>query len=640
MGIYQYGQLNTSALGRPDKYVQIIPPQLTILNGVPTNFAGIVGSASWGPVNSPVTFSGVTDGTQAFGPLNARTYDLMTAANVAALQGNAANYVGVRVTDGTDTAATGTVGNAGALGFWQALANAINTGSGTPRGPSNIIVATATATGLTLTARYTGSLGAQIKVSLAAGAAANSYRVVVNMPGQIPEIFDNLGAAQVTPAPVQATGSITFTTNPTASSAVTIGGTAVTFVASNPTGNQVLIGASTAATLANLLTFLQLSADTNLVKFTYGLASLVLNVTARYGGVQGNALTIATTVAGATVSGATLTGGSGFDQPALTTAQLTGGTDGASSITPAIMLGSDVTPRTGMYALRGTRVSVAMLADVTDITTFATQQAFGQGVGQIQGEGIYMVVARPPGDTIAAAIAAKQSAGLDTAWLKIMFGDWITFNDTYNGVQRKVSPQGFALGRLANLSPHLTSLNKAILGVVSTEKTAANQIYSDAELDLLSLNGFDVITNPVPAGNFFGMRTGRNASSNAGIHSDNYPRLTDYIAVTINNGIGRYVGELQSQQPNDPTRIKVKATIEAFLQNMKDINGPGNVGMIDDFQVVLDLTNNTPNLIRAGYMIGYVKVLYLAVVEYFVLNLEGGQTVVITRQNQPPLLAA
>ena len=55
MPIVQQGAINTTALVVPDLYVQIVPPQTLLLNGVPTDILGIVGSASWGPVGQPVT---------------------------------------------------------------------------------------------------------------------------------------------------------------------------------------------------------------------------------------------------------------------------------------------------------------------------------------------------------------------------------------------------------------------------------------------------------------------------------------------------------------------------------------------------------------------------------------------------------
>ena len=54
MPIVQQGSINTTALVVPDLYVQIVPPQNLLLNGVPTDIVGVVGSASWGPVGQPV----------------------------------------------------------------------------------------------------------------------------------------------------------------------------------------------------------------------------------------------------------------------------------------------------------------------------------------------------------------------------------------------------------------------------------------------------------------------------------------------------------------------------------------------------------------------------------------------------------
>ena len=106
-----------------------------------------------------------------------------------------------------------------------------------------------------------------------------------------------------------ATGSITFTANPLAGTTIVLNGTTWTFVSSSPTGNQLPIGATLASTLAAAVPTLQASADTNTKSFSYSASATVLNLTAVVGGTGGNALTIATTVAGATASGPTLSGG-------------------------------------------------------------------------------------------------------------------------------------------------------------------------------------------------------------------------------------------------------------------------------------------------------------------------------------------
>lgn len=110
-----------------------------------------------------------------------------------------------------------------------------------------------------------------------------------------------------------ASGSVTYSTNPSASATVTIGGTVVTFVTSLTTGNQILIGATLSATLANAVTFLNQSTDTNISKATYSVnqAGTALQILFKTAGTIGNSFTLAASVG--TTSGATLSGGSGTD---------------------------------------------------------------------------------------------------------------------------------------------------------------------------------------------------------------------------------------------------------------------------------------------------------------------------------------
>ncbi len=110
-----------------------------------------------------------------------------------------------------------------------------------------------------------------------------------------------------------AVGRFTLTANPANNDTITLNGTTVTFITGVPTGNQVAIGGSVAATLANLLTFLNTSQDVQILKFTYSVVGNVLALAAAVAGASGNALTIAKTSANITVSGATLAGAVGTD---------------------------------------------------------------------------------------------------------------------------------------------------------------------------------------------------------------------------------------------------------------------------------------------------------------------------------------
>src|ERR1700761_181619 len=119
MPIIQQGSVNTTALVVPDLYVQIVPPQNLVLNGVPTDIVGVVGTASWGPVDQPVIVGSMADYASSFGPIIARTGDMATQVATAVQQG-AQNFRCVRVTDGTDAAAVipfGGMGTQTAISF-------------------------------------------------------------------------------------------------------------------------------------------------------------------------------------------------------------------------------------------------------------------------------------------------------------------------------------------------------------------------------------------------------------------------------------------------------------------------------------------------------------------------------------------
>ncbi|HCA26555.1 MAG TPA: phage tail protein, partial [Betaproteobacteria bacterium] len=311
------------------------------------------------------------------------------------------------------------------------------------------------------------------------------------------------------------------------------------------------------------------------------------------------------------------------DAPALATQTLAGGADGAATITGATLVGSDITPRSGMYALRGTLASIAMLTDCDDASTWSLQVAFGLS------EGVYMVATGPVGDTISNAIAAKSTAGVDSYAMKLLFGDWCYFNDTVNGQIRLISPQGFAAGRLANLSPERSSLNKPLYGIVGTEKSSQNLTYSTAELGQLAQAGIDVIANPAPYGNVYAVRIGHNTSSNAVTNGDNYTRMTNYIAYTLNSGMGKFIGQLQSET----IRRNAAATISSFLANMEQQGMIGSVNGGSAYSVQIDAANNPMSRVALGYLQADVKVIYLSVIEKFLINVEGGQSVQISRQS-------
>lgn len=514
--IVQQGAVNTTALTVPDLYVQIVPPQTLLLNGVPTNVLGVVGTASWGPVGQAVTVGSVADYVRAFGPIKARKYDAGTQVATAALQGANAFKI-VRVTDGTEVKATATV----------------------------------LTTCLTVTAVYPGTFGNSITVATGPGSKSSTFKAVISAPGQQPEVYDNIAG----------TGNDVW----------------VNMAAAINTGNGVLRGPS------------------QLVTATAGIGT--------------------TAVATATYT-------------------LTTGTDGGT-VDDSDLLGVDTVPRTGLYALRSQNCSVILLADADGgnngaSNNWTTQAAFGLA------EGAYMICTGPAGDSIANAKSQKASSGVDTYAVKLMLGDWVYWQDDYNGVTRLVSPQGFVAGRLANLSPEQSSLNKPLYGIIGTQKSglSAQQVttYSYAELQDIIGAGLDVIANPAPGGNYYAVRAGHNSSSNPAVYGDNYTRLTNYIASTLAAGMGVYIGELISL---DLFR-RIKGTLTTYLSNMV---GQNMVPRLSDgslpFAVICDPSNNPDSRTGLGYVQADVQIRYGAINERFIVNLEGGQTVTVNRQTLP-----
>jgi hypothetical protein len=513
--ISQQGSVNTTSLIVPDLYVQIVPPQNLVLNGVPTNVVGIVGTATWGPVDEPAIVGTMADYAQQFGSIVPRKYDMGTHVATAVQQG-ATNFRCVRVTDGTDGAASVVVPGSNA----------------------------------SFTAIYTGSLGNNIALKLGAGTQPNTWRLSVLLSGFEPEIYDGL------------------------------------------VGN----GAA----------------------FWTGLAAAV---NSGLGPQRGPSLLIIASAGGTTASPASFS---------LTLGASSAGSDGATQVGSNQLVGADTPGRSGMYGLRGQGCGLALLADCDDSTTWTTQAGFGLD------EGIYMILTTPAGDTITNAVATMAAAGLDCYAAKLMFGDWLWWSDQVNNTIRLVSPQGFAVGRLANLSPEQSSLNKQIYGVIGSQRTGTpgsgqSTAYSAADLSALLGAGLDLICTPQPGGSYWGVRGGNNSSSNAAIDGDNYTRLTNYVAETLAAGMGIYVGQVI----NINLFQQIRSTQLSFLNNMY---GQGLLGSTDGslpFSVICDTSNNPSSRTSLGYVQSDTQIQYQAINERFIVNVEGGQTVQVARQTLP-----
>jgi hypothetical protein len=513
MPVYQFGQSLPQA---PDLYVNIVPPRTILINGIPTGILGLVGVASWGPVNAPMVIGSPQTAAQSLGNMTVRSHDLATACTLAFGEG-VTQIAAVRVTDGTDVAATVTM----------------------------MDTETTPVAALILSALYSGIVGNTITAQFATGTAANSYKLVIQRAGYTQEIFDNL------------TGS----------------------------GNALYVNAANA-------------------------------VNNGQNGVRGPSAIVHAAA------------GAGTGTPNLTAYTMTGGSDGASNVTDTMLLGSDGTTRTGMYALRGSNASNFTLLDHTTSTHWPGMLTFAEQIGA------YAHAANPPSTSITASAAALVSAGVDGYGIKVLVGDWGYFYDSYNGVQRMLSPATWSAAQSASLIPPYSNLNKPLATMIATQRSQTQIPYSSAEIQQVFTSRLDVLAANSPGGPYFSARTGLNTASNPTQNDDTYTKMTNYLAFSLaQSSLGAVVGQPQTAD----LRKQVKGGLDGFLLSQYQqgwIGDPNNPVAQGAFSVQVDANNNTPARVALGYLQADVKVKYLNTVRFFVVNMEGGGSVTVT-SNSP-----
>ena len=521
------GQYNLAALTVPNVYVDVIPPS-PFLAGVPTNIVGLVGVASWGPTNAVILASKPNDAAFALGvPLSRGAlgykYDIASYIWASSQVGGAIGYNCIRVTDGTDIAASAVIQS----------------------------------TCITITAKYTGVLGNAIQFNIVSGTLANSSMLIVSMPGRAPEQFNNIVGA----------------------------------------GNAFWVAAAAAINNGN--------------------------------SQRGPSMIV------------TASAGAGVAAPVLgTPVTLTGGTDGATGVTDATLVGQDTTPRKGMYALRSSGARAFTCCDLSDSTKYAIIDSLALS------ENMLAVHGTVSGDTITTAAATRVTAGIDSFSSWLIVGDYPTFYDNQNQISRLINPSAFGLGIVGNQSPEQSPLNKVLRGISATQRSQTGQTYSNQELSAAELGGIDIIIGPPTTwgGNYFTFATGRNTSSNTAAQGIEYSTMINFLAATAQStAVGALVGQLQSTKPNDPTRAKAKALFDGLsAQLAAPESGSSGQGMIDSWAVQCDLNNNPPSLQARGYLFIYWTVAFLNVIRYIVVKLAGGPAgiVTVTVQSTPPTPAS
>ena len=625
---------NPASLTADDLYIAIQNPP-GYISGVPTDVFGMVGTAGWGPINKAVHVGTPFDALQSFGPISAASltdpYDMPTDMAIAFGQASGSNNEGwgVRVTDGTDVAASGPV-----AGTATSAAETVTLSGSAVSGDSFAVIFTSSAlTGSPITITVpvvSGDTLTTLAAKLATAVNANSVMAAAGL------YASSNGAVCSIYQPAALSPQVTFTRTSGASATVTLGtsaavttGITIKGIFTGSIGNaiQVQISAGSAANTFNAGIFLptlglqELYANIPAAGFWKALAAAIAN---GISGFQGPSQIVA---AGAT--------NQSVGAPTVGTYALSGGTDGRAGVVTATLLGQNTAiPPTGLYALatQSPAVGIVWIVGCTDTTISATLLAFGQV------NACTMLQAMALGTSTAAALTQVSSIAIHDpafAWTK----DWIYFYDPVNAVARFVSPNAFIGGYTATLSPAQSPGNKQVALVVGTERNnpiTGNVPYSESEVGQLASAGVMFICNPIPAGAVFGIRHGQTTSLQRVTQPVEYWRMTSFLARSFGASLGIFVDQLQSQQPNDPFRNAVKLQLNTFLQSLKGSNG--SVGLIDDYSVVCTFSSspsavpgngvNTPNSVAQHYCYVLVRVRYLSSVRFFILTLQGGTTVV------------
>jgi hypothetical protein len=613
MPVTQQSNFVASSLAVNDIYVVIVRPVSVSVQGVSTSICGLVGTAAWGPLNTPLTVGSPQELSQNFGPLRNKPNDMPTDALIL-LRAGVPDVECVRVSDGTDAAATAPC--------VSASTGTVTVGGTFSAGTTiNVTVAGNLVSYLTV-AGDTNLAGVAASLALALNSNATfklSFEAVV-LSGSIVTIVSSKNDNTTTLTTSASGGTVTTTAS---GGTLTGGGTSLGTWNALWTGDegnylswQATKGAkSTPAARTWDVTIFRTGAvntsetfkDIPQATFSASLSSALLN---GQSSTRGPSELARFTSAGGTTA------------PHQQATAFTGGLNGdVSVLTDAQQMGSDVAePATGMYSLRGRGVQHIGLCGNTNSTSWSGLLSFAKQNGMLA------YTAFPTGTTTTAAIAAKVAAGIDDPYITFD-KDFVQFNDTYNGLLRMLSPMPFVMGRKATLRPNESHGNKPIDDIQATERTLQKKTYQVAETDKLTRAGIGFITNPCPGGAFFGRRHGLNASSDNAVNGAEYTTMTNFLAYSLVGAFGSAIDKIQTQAPRDPLRVNTETKLRNFLGSI----GPGtSEQLIEAYNVDMSFGAgkvNTPQSVTDGFMVAEVPVKYMSVVRFFVLRLIGGKTV-------------
>lgn len=615
--------------GKDGVYIDaiLVPPTAS---GPATGLVAVVGGANDGPVGVPVPFSDSSSLFSLFGNDTVSTYSLVRGSLNAMPE--CSQFLGVRATDGTDTAAvidlpnggvfatgTLTVSGSPATGTLSAtLVNGATTVTTTPVNVTNVDTVTTAA----------------VKLATAIGASAACVGSSAFL--QVPAIPTSGAIALASIKFGTSSNSITyagtavgsgFTLTPSTATALS-GGTAAGNVnvviltrkntGSNGNNSTAQFVLQSGSPNNQPVYSLQITNPGNQPEFYNGLVAYTGTVYAA-ATLQANALAAVNgTVKGQSGSpNWVATAGSATNPPTQNLQAASGGTDGTSGLNSALLIGnSGNVGRTGMNALSGqVAAGQVFISGLTDPTVGQTLIAFRQT------EDCLIHLSFPEGTTTAQAVATRTQYDLaDPGLVLSIFWD-LVFDQT-SQTSFYTAPMGKIAGIISSVPTYLYVGNQPVTGaagVSGTERIGGTQSpVNSAEATQLQQNGILYLgyMPRAPRGPQLGLPHG--------IASDGVTRISDYrmlafIVVMLQQIEGAFVGgpmkAIAGAQLGQPTFGSLQDAVNGFFSSL--VNGQPAQLAAASFTLG---SINTPTTIAEGYLIPTVLVQTLSACQ-FLINL-------------------
>lgn len=631
-------QFNPSALTVPSVYLVVEPPQASI-TGAPASVFGKVGTASWGQVNQALIVGSLQEQNINFGGMSAASltdvHDLATSVWATFQQASSPQGLtvqGVRVTDGTDVAASlALVDNQGNT------TGLVVGGTKTTADVINLVFTNSNISGSPVTVTYTvlsGDTLTTIAVALKNAINANAALAAAGITASNP----SSAHINVVSNDLDIIPTITYAMGGNSESITISPGTAV----AGGTLNALYTGI-----LGNAIRFSILPGTSS------GLVNVLLTAwpgkSQEYYPALPNSSSFWAALqsalsggAGPTIPASNLArftpAGSGSPQAPqqLIASPLAGGTDGrgvASGDLVGNPTGGVSGQGSGLYALLPAKpfCQQAACVGLTDMVVAPAIQEFAFQ------NGIAMFIQQAIDTTPSDAVTALNTYGIDN-YQVICFIDWCKMFDPVNNVSRYISPDGPLGGLVAALAPQNSPLNKQLQGVITTSRLANIGPYSNSEVGLANTNGLSLVSNPIGQGPTFGFVTGVNTSlNNQGTAPVEYTRMTNFIIQSVGAALGVYLGANQLAQPFDPVRAAIKQELNSFFVSLEGNDQLNAHQVLCEFQASGSPSPgyNTPQTIGQHICSVFVAAQYVASIWYLIFTLQGGTTVSVQNVVSP-----